>query len=130
MGEADEVAAQFLCPREKVVRVLGAVGTAAAIRLLLVDTDATEEDRFAVEEDLLATSLDSAEADSVVERVIAADKVDVVEFRGVWGPELELRDAESRRDLAVLVSLERLLDLQLWDRERDLLAGDSLVEVE
>ena len=80
MGQAHEIAAQFLRPSQQGLRVLRAECTPAADRGFFMHGDTTQKDGLAVEQNLGAASLDGAETNGVVDFVRAARHRDIVEF--------------------------------------------------
>ena len=126
--QTHEVAAQFLCPGEEGVSVLGGVGTTAAVGLLLMDGDALEEDRLAVEQNLLVAGLDGAETDVVGEGLAVQGEFHPIEFGILRRPQLGLCH-KGQRCLSLRICGEGGLVFQFWNAQRHLLPSLCLVQL-
>ena len=89
VGEADEVGMELTDPGEERIEVLVRVGATAAVGGFALNADAAQEDRLAVEQDVGAFDADIAEADVVVEGILAGDDFEFVELGGFGRPEAE-----------------------------------------
>jgi len=88
MREADVVAAELAGPAQKLTRIRGGRGPTAAQGILLVQTDAAQENGFAVQEDVRPARLDGAEANLLCEMIRAGRERDLVEPGMLGSPEL------------------------------------------
>ena len=69
--EPHEVAAQLLGPAEQQAGVFHGVRASATQGIFLVERDAAQEDRTAVQKNVGATDSDAAKADAIVDAIIA-----------------------------------------------------------
>ena len=88
VSQTNEVAAQFLGPSQQCAGVLHAIGTTSAIGFLVVDGDALQEDRLAVQQNLFAACLDGAETDGVNEGGSVQRQVNLIELGVLRTPKL------------------------------------------
>ena len=86
VGQAHEVATKFFRTCKQRAGILCRCGTSAAVRFLLVQADALQEDRVAVEQYLLAARLDGAETDAVDDGFAIQLQLYPIEFWIGWAP--------------------------------------------
>ncbi len=90
VGQSDEVAVELLHPFEQGARVLGTVRPAITFRRLFVHTDATEEHRLSIEQDVGSVGRDGAEADPVRDPVVGSCDLHLVQLRVGRRPKNEI----------------------------------------
>ena len=79
-----KVTSQFLGPREQGTSILNAVGPTASVGLLIVYTNAFQEDRLSVQKYLLITCLDGAETYFIADSISAHAYLYLIEL-GILG---------------------------------------------
>ena len=117
--EADEVAAQLLGQTQQRLRLRARRGAAAAAQRLLVQRDAAQEDRLAVEQDVRPARGDGAKADAILHAIVGGADHDVVEARRLGRPRRQRR-AELEAGVSVSVGRGRVARVRLGDLDRDL----------
>ena len=119
VGQADHVAAEGTGFRKQHHGVRLGEGPAHALRDLLVETDGLEEQRRAVEADVLALDPDVAEADPLLHPVAVRGDDHPVAFRICRGPAFEFLHPERHRGRALVVRDGGFANVQFRDFDPD-----------
>src|SRR5258708_28984502 len=89
VSQTDEVATKFLRPSEQRLRVTHGVRAPTGDRRLLMQRNATQEDRFSVQQNLRASRLDGSKPNRVVNRIVTRGDLYVIQLRILRGPQLQ-----------------------------------------
>jgi len=127
--QAHVVAAQFLGPGQRLQRIGLAVGAPAVQRGLVVDRDAAQEDRPAIEQDLGAADLDAPEADVLAQRLMAGLHDHLVELWRCRRPQAQARRVDLEPRMALGIHRDRPGQAQLGDADRHRLADGRAVQL-
>src|SRR5450755_3560071 len=120
MRQADEVATEILRPAEKRPRVILAPGATGACRSLFVNIDPSQENRFAVQQDVGAADLNRTKPNAIAHLIGFAGDFNLIKLRILRRPK---RQARVKRKLAASfgVRFKCLADAGLGDSDSDLL---------
>src|SRR5262249_54941135 len=90
VGQTYKVAAQFLCPAEEGSSIVFIPGPPWMFRGLFMDADSSQEDRFAVQQDIPAADFNRAEPDAVSYMVRLRSDLNFVKLWFLGRPESQV----------------------------------------